>query len=411
MSFGQRAASPYSAIGIGKINENALIYNQNMGGLGLSHGTPWILNWVNPALLAKNSFTSFEAAFTYENNDVRTSSINENFRSGFANYILLGFPIKTGKMGMMIGLAPYSSVNYDIFTIDSLESAQRNLVYNYTGNGGAAQLFMAAGYTPFKNFYVGGKVTYLFSTIERLSVINWIPEPGESFLPSVYSLKTRFSDFKFNGSAAYEWRVNDKNSINFGVTYDFAADINAFSTEELQLRFQQDIGENVSDTVVLQGETKNRMKFPSKFGAGVSYSRGYKWMIGMDFYSEQFSAFRNENGENNSYGDSYKMIIGGKFVPDPTSVTSYLKRVTYQLGGYYSQTPYLINGATVDDFGINFGVSLPVGAVSTANLGFNWGKMGTTENGSIQEDYYKISLSIGFNDQSFGWYRKQRKFN
>ena len=91
-------------------------------------------------------------------------------------------------------------------------------------------------------------------------------------------------------------------------------------------------------------------------------------------------------------------------------VQSYLSRVTYQFGFNYEKTPIQINNTIIDDFGINFGVSLPVGNASIFNFGFRYGQMGTTSDGLIQEDYFRINLGMTFNDRSFGWYRNQNKF-
>ena len=57
----QNAATPYSIYGIGKLSGYGLAYHNNMGGLGLSNGSPLVLNNVNPALLPLNNFTTFDA--------------------------------------------------------------------------------------------------------------------------------------------------------------------------------------------------------------------------------------------------------------------------------------------------------------------------------------------------------------
>src|SRR5690606_871093 len=104
-------------------------------------------------------------------------------------------------------------------------------------------------------------------------------------------------------------------------------------------------------------------------------------------------------------------ILGGEYTPDFFSVNSYLKRVTFMAGVNYTKTPISVENEDINDFGINFGASLPITNGSTVNLGFTIGSMGTTSNNLVKENYYKISLGISFNDQAYGWYRKQRKFN
>ena len=71
----------------------------------------------------------------------------------------------------------------------------------------------------------------------------------------------------------------------------------------------------------------------------------------------------------------------------------------------------MINNKNLDDFGINFGVSLPVGNASLFNLGFKFGQQGTTSDGLIKENYLKLNLGMTFNDRSFAWYRNLRKFD
>jgi len=68
----------------------------------------------------------------------------------------------------------------------------------------------------------------------------------------------------------------------------------------------------------------------------------------------------------------------------------------------------IVNNAEINDFGITFGVGLPLGrSLPNINLGFEIGKRGTTEADLIEENYIKINLGFSFNDI---WFQK-RKIN
>jgi hypothetical protein len=72
----------------------------------------------------------------------------------------------------------------------------------------------------------------------------------------------------------------------------------------------------------------------------------------------------------------------------------------------------LVNGSTNDtnfteikDFGISFGLGLPLKQLSTVNMGFEFGKRGTTDNNLIEEDYFKFRLSLSLSEK---WFVKRR---
>jgi len=59
----------------------------------------------------------------------------------------------------------------------------------------------------------------------------------------------------------------------------------------------------------------------------------------------------------------------------------------------------------VNDFGINFGLSMPVSRFSSLDLAFKIGKRGNLLENTIEENYFKIYFGVTFNDQ---WFIKRR---
>ena len=88
---------------------------------------------------------------------------------------------------------------------------------------------------------------------------------------------------------------------------------------------------------------------------------------------------------------------------------NYFSRIEYRLGGYYEETPLQIQGRTIPDYGITFGLGLPMrqnlgpgeNRRSIVNAGFIFGRRGTLEDGLIRESYFKLFIGITFNDKWF----------
>jgi hypothetical protein len=112
--------------------------------------------------------------------------------------------------------------------------------------------------------------------------------------------------------------------------------------------------------------------------------------------------------DNTTFEDSSIISLGGFYIPQYTSFNKYWKRVVYRAGMRFENTGLKINDETINEFGISFGVGLPVGRwFSNANFGFEVGKRGTTKANLVQENFINFQLSLSLNDR---WFEK-RKFN
>ena len=145
-----------------------------------------------------------------------------------------------------------------------------------------------------------------------------------------------------------------------------------------------------------------QFELPRTIGFGVSYQRLTKYLIGIDFESQ---GWKNSSTPSTTFRNQTKLVIGGRWVPDYDNINSYLKRATYRLGFNYTKTPYIVNNQAINDFGINFGASLPVSGLSTVDLAVKFGQLGTTNNGLIKESYYKIVIGATINDR---WFIKRK---
>jgi hypothetical protein len=90
-----------------------------------------------------------------------------------------------------------------------------------------------------------------------------------------------------------------------------------------------------------------------------------------------------------------QISLGGEFTPSSSITSSYWQRVKYRLGFRYNQTYLDIRDNRINEFGISFGMGLPIPrSLSTFNFGLELGRKGTTADGLIQSNYFRITVGI-----------------
>jgi len=99
------------------------------------------------------------------------------------------------------------------------------------------------------------------------------------------------------------------------------------------------------------------------------------------------------------------MSFGIQYTPNKEG--SYLQRINYRMGGYYTQTMLVLNNNQITQQAATFGLGLPVGTYrllqnfSMINIGIELGIRGTTSDDLLEEKYFKISLGFTMNDKWF----------
>ena len=80
--------------------------------------------------------------------------------------------------------------------------------------------------------------------------------------------------------------------------------------------------------------------------------------------------------------------------------------MTYRAGFHFDQTYYNIYGESINKYGLTFGLGLPVTrSLTSFNVAFEVGTMGTIRNNLVKENYFNISVSMSINDR---WFIKKR---
>lgn len=400
VSAQEGTSSPYSFYGIGDVKFKGTNDLRQMGGMAVA-GDSVHLNLLNPASYAKLRLTSFAVGGTGNFNNLSNSSSKEKAQRFSLDYLAVGLPM--GKLGFSFGLMPYTNVGYR--TRSEVVTTENTKYNNYKGDGGINRAFIGAGYNVTKNLSIGAEYQYNFGDIATESIV---------FMPNII-LGTREqnnSNIKgnsFNFGAFFTKDIGTKYFINSSLTYSPEAkytSINSRNIVTVSVTSNGSFIEDVNPLVVDVNDSK--LIVPKKYSFGTGFGEKNKWFIGAEYTFQENSNLGNRFDDivNASFENSQKYTVGGFYIPKYNSFSKYLDRVTYRAGFRYENTGLVINNTPINDYGMNFGLGLPVGGrLTSMNVGFEFGKRGTTSNNLIQENYFNFTIGLSINDL---WFIKRK---
>ena len=397
-------SSPYSRFGLGTMGKNRTnTIMQGMGGISNAMSGKYLLNNSNPASYAEmDSLTFlFDAGFYMKYVTYRTTDAAEKGSNASFDYFDLGFGVtKWLKMG--IGVAPYSNRAYT-----STASFDFDYPYSidYEGTGGLNKLYWASGFKIYKGLSLGFKMNYIFGNVSDETTLYY---PDYVYFHNVRrTINLSFSDLIFDLGLIYKLNLDNDHSITFGATYGLPANMTAHRNVFIRTMFKG-YGSSTEvpiDTILYRKGERVNIKYPQSMGAGITFQKNERWLVGVDFNWSNWSAF-TMNGVSDSLQNSWDIAVGGCYTPFNTSVSSYFRKMTYRAGFHYDQTFFNIYGTSINKYGVTFGLGLPIPrAMTSLNLAVEFGKMGTVKNNLIKESYFNISLGISLHDR---WFVKRR---
>ncbi len=420
LSYAQQgSSSPYSFYGIGSLKFKGTVENQSMGGLSVYSDSIHI-NLRNPASYAGKNLKSFNneakpVKYTIggSHSDIKLSSNSQTAASSTTSVDYLALAIPLGKFGAGFGLLPYSSVGYKLQSTDAEGAVQ----YKYRGEGGLNRVFLGVGYQLTNDFRLGIDASYNFGNIKNTNIAFGYNSEGN--LLQYHSRESNRSDlggFTYNFGVIFSKLIKSNFEVTASATYTPSSKITSenrriYSTIVIDPFTQQEFTINSSEinlsTLNLENTTLN---LPSKtsFGFGVGAPR--KWFAGVEYTYLKASQFSNRllTIDNATYEDASTLSLGGFYIPKYDSFNRYWKRIVYRTGIRFEDTGLRINNEDIKEFGISFGVGLPVGRIfSNANVGFEIGTRGVDTANLVKENFIKFQVSLSLNDR---WFEK-RKFN
>ena len=414
----ESTSSPYSFYGLGSLKFKGTVENRSMGGISVYSDSIHI-NLRNPA-----SYTGTNLAFynnearpvkyalgtSFSSTTIETSTASDSYSNFAIDYLAVVLPLN--KFGLGFGVLPYSSVGYNLQS----RNENNDLQYRYRGEGGINRAFVGLGYQVSKDLKIGVDTQYNFGNISNTSIAFGYNDFGE--LLQFQTREVNRSDlggFSFNFGTIFNKKINNSIELMVAASYSPEAIIASKNQSEFStIVIDSDQTEFIVDSSIVDLESddlaETSLILPSKTNFGIGIGKPRKWFVGVDYTFLEASRFSNRFVEidNTTFEDAESLSIGGFFIPKYDSFGSYWKRIVYRTGLRLEQTGLVVNNESIEEFGISFGVGIPVGRFfSNANLAFEWGQRGTTASNLVKETFFNINISLSLNDR---WFEK-RKFN
>jgi hypothetical protein len=400
---GQGVSSQYSSRGIGILNYQGLPHNFAMGDIGIGAPSVWNTNIKNPAFLPLNTLTSFQVGLQMDRRSISTGSQSAMSTAGGLQYLNLAFPVINSKWTTSFSLTPYSSVNYNSYTITEVDDIP--VLYSYSGSGGLTSFSWLNGFKLSKELFVGVRLSYIFGAIEhRVSHVLVDEEVEDENFGNEYDVifldRSAYSDFTLGLAVGYRKEISNKGYLNAGLLIDFS---NSFAGERERIyeRRNPQTGALVSSFSL--GVEPVAFALPGSIGLGFSYQNSKNFMIAADMEFQSWTKTGLDNTQT-QFSNAQRIGLGAEWTPNISDVNSYFKRVTYRMGVSQQNLPFDLNERNIRDLGINFGGSFPVG-LSSLDFAFRYGMMGTLRNDLIRENYFRIVLGATINER---WFVKRR---
>ena len=403
--------SPFSRFGLGDLNHYGYGRTSAMGGASIGSRHNVQINSANPASYNANDSLSFVFDFGVDGTFSKYKSTTEKMKVNDVNfrYFALSWPV-TKWFGAGMGIQPFSDMGYDVSVAEALTGVG-NVYHSYQGEGSTSKAFFGASVSLVKGLSVGANLNYIFGRLNQNTTIAF--DAADLFFISKTE-GTRLRDFTLTYGLQYDLKLKKDEYLTLGITFEKQTDVTTlhrvFSEKIISIN-----SSSLVDTLKNIPESKSSIKLPSTFGIGLSYNKINKLEINADYYYAGWSkaTFFGEKlydpaTDNVELVNQSRISAGVEYIPEATSIRSYMKRVRYRAGLHQENSYLKLNGHQIKEFGVSLGVGFPFPkSKSTANFALEFGKKGTLTDNLVRNNYTKLSLYLNFYDY---WFVK-RKFD
>ncbi|MCF2487435.1 hypothetical protein [Dyadobacter sp. CY347] len=396
---------------MGEFYGDAYSDNTGMGQSGVSTGTGFQINNLNPALWVRNRFTTLDIGLIGQYKDVVSGAKKQQNAGGNLAYVSLAFPISP-RWVLGVSLKPYTFVDYSNSSIRDVQGTQFVGIYNTTGKGGINKASVTTAYQVTKYLSLGLETSYFFGNVRKATEVSLVDRAAvirgddlsNEYIVSLND-RTTYSDIAFRAGAALRIPIKKENklNLNLGASYSIGTTINADQTTTFE------VTSNALDVInpdTLQNALGGGLKTPNQFLVGGSLEWPFKLILSADFSYQQWSQYRSFSRSNDGLKDVGRINVGAEYLPRFTSL-NYFDLVRYRVGFSYGKTPYSIGKSDVNDTNVSLGFTFPMGRgyQNFLSVALVAGQRGNTGGGMIRERYGRVVLGITLLER---WFVKQK---
>ena len=391
---------PYSSYGIGTLNRSSNGVLDAMGGVSYAMQSPYFINFRNPASYVafdSLSFIADVAASVYVSQLNQRQDIQKNTYAR-PGYLTIGLPV-TRHWRTSLGILPFSSVGYDISTVQEIPDIGA-VTYKYSGDGGINQLYWGNAFKICKGLSIGLNASYIFGTIYSFSNTEF---DGSYYTNSYVKDAYRMKGVYLDAGLQYFFNIGEKHRIGLGAVYSNTAYI--WAQENLLVNSYSGtfVSTALYDTILYKENAKGNVRIPQSVGGGLSYTYDDKVTVSGDVTWQNWANFKYMK-PTDSLRNSITSSLGFQYIPDPQS-SKFFKKMAFRVGGRYSTGELFLRNKPISEFGVCLGVGIPLNTFNThssINILFEYGKTGTMVNDLVQQNYFRFSFCFILQER---WYQ------
>jgi hypothetical protein len=384
-------SSPYSFYGIGDISQKGSGYNWSLAGTGIAVRDDLSLNYLNPASYTaiKEPFNQL-ADFSFNVSITQQTEANSKSTNVDGSLTGVGFWFRLNKnIGVVLGLSPYSNINYNIEEYRQFSGIEGNYTSRYSGEGGLRQVFVGASYEIFDRLSLGIHASYIFGTLAR----NQYAESDDLEYDLTIEKDLNLNTFHLDYGLQYWFKLNEEKFV-LGAT---------FSNENLfRSTYNLNVYQNL-DTLREATTSSDEYIIPTTIGGGFSWTHNNKWMFATDYIYQQWSSATFDEGFKAR--DTHRFSAGISFLPNLNSM-KYVNRMGLNIGGYYKNTYLEIDGQGINQYGGTIGLTIPTSGTAIVNFIYERSFRKPEASGLINENFHNITFNVSF----FNIWFNRRKF-
>jgi hypothetical protein len=392
----KNGGSLYSIFGLGDLNYSAGQRTDAMGIMGIGlYGN--YSNSYNPASLTRIQNTRFTTKFRFER--IHSSDGTNTAKRTYGNFegFALSIPLNKGNGWIFdAGLNDYSIVNYDITRQGEVISD--DYTQTYSGNGGLSKISAGFSYIIFRYFSIGTQFNYVFGNIEKTVKIDFNN-------PSIYDTKdditNSISGYYFNAGLNFHgfgklFNSKKLDNMTLGVFYSTPG----WFTSKVSGRFHKST--NIDSVDFSEGD----ISIPWAIGAGISYEFSNSLIIAADAFFQKWNDYKYYGSHPPEIKNSFRLGLGAEYTPSKKYDDPIYKRASYRLGANYTSDYLKINDESINAIGLSAGLSIPISRYNSIDLFFTYYTRGTTSNGLIKDDVFKLGASVNIGEL---WFLKPKE--
>ncbi len=405
--------SPYTRFGLGDFSQEGFGQNTAMGGTGIAMRDENKLNYLNPAAYTARDSMSvlLDFGLTGYKNSYKTNELTSEWYNANFHHLALSVPI--GKnFAMGTGIVPYSSVGYNVKQEYNNLGTGDAIDYYFKGNGGILKYFLGLSAEMFNRISVGVNMNYLHGDITRQRQITF---PKNRGFAETHALEEIVIGNTYLGfGLQYKEIFGEKFFFSVGGTYDLETNLNSTFTSSVTNVFpgtEFDLNDSVTvrpDMDIINDRSDKSVTLPAKFGVGLAFGIPGKLTVTGDYVQQDWASVDNSSLFIDGFdlAAATSLRAGIEYTPDFEAFRGYYNLMSYRLGGFMNESYVKINDYQLDDYGITFGVGLPLGRTkSSLNFAFTYGSRGTLDNNMIKENYGILTFNLTLHDL---WFFKRK---